>query len=77
MWQGDSVMNHPSAQPMVQSLTEQFRRQHPQATMQEVQAQVKHYMTTFTGAMTGQQQAPTENTPDAGAGNVSLTDFFS
>lgn len=77
MWQGDSVMNHQSAKPMVDALTAQFRQQHPQATMQEVQDQVKHYMQTFTGAMSGQQQAPTENTPDAGAGNVSLTDFFS
>lgn len=77
MWEGDKVMNHPTAAPMVQALTTQFRGQFPQATQPEIQAKVQEYMQQF-GGLVNAPQTPTENTPDANQqGGTSLKDFFS
>ncbi len=72
MWQGDDLMNHESAKPMVQAMTQQFRQQHPNATPEQVKEQVHHYLKTFTNAMTGQEQAPEPPTTTG----MSVSEFF-
>jgi hypothetical protein len=75
MWQGDAVMNHESAQPMVQALTTQLRGQFPQATPQEIQQHVQQYFKTFSESMTGQQQQA-DKTQEAEVTTSDIGNFF-
>lgn len=70
LWQGDSVMNHESAQPMVQALTNQLRNQYPQATPQEIQTHVQQYFEDFSASITGQKQQDSSNEPEVTTSDI-------